>query len=625
MKPGSLQDKLDAAIRHHRQNELEPAERLYRLILKKDESHPGALQLLSALLLQQRRSDETVRLLARPVARAPGQAILAVNLGEAYRRLGNFESAAVSFRRAIAAKPDLAEAHYNLALTLQAMGQLDEAVDRFRRALAIKPDLPPIAFVELGSALGQLDRLDESLSAFQRAVELAPTLAEAHAGSGAILLTLGRVDDALASFRRALQLNPDDHVRHGNIVYILGLQPDSSAQAILAEAVRWRERHTAAFVRLRRPHENDRDPERRLRVGYLSPDFRHHSHVLFFLPLFGHHDKANVEVFAYSLLETPDEFTDRIRAQVDVFRDVSKLNDVELVDAIRLDRIDVLVDATMHLLGNRLRALAAQPAPVQLFWLAYPGTTGLDGMYRVTDAFLDPPEAEVDACYSEQSLRLPETFWCYDPLVQEPEVGPLPALKRGAITFGCLSNPNRRNAEVLSLWSRVLKAVDGSRMILFAHPGASRGIVREAVAREGVDPARVEFVEFQKNRSDYFRLYQGIDIGLDTVPHNGGTTTLDSYWMGVPVVTLVGRTVVGRAGLCFASNLGLPELAADSPGRFVQVAVEMSMNVDRLSALRAELRSRMERSPMMDAPRFARNFESALRSAWRDWCGARQV
>jgi predicted O-linked N-acetylglucosamine transferase (SPINDLY family) len=620
VKRSALQSKLEAGIRHHRQNELEQAERQYRLVLAKDGGHHVALLLLGALLLQEQRNDEAVGLLRQGVARAPDHANLFVNLGEAYRRLEDWENAAASLRRAIALQPGLAEAHYNLALVFESMGRPGEAVDHFRSAILLKPSLPHLAYMKLAIALRQIDKIDESLSAWSRAAELDPGSAEAHTGRGTLLLDQGRVDEALASFRRALELRPDDCLVHSHIVYGLGLTPDSDAAAIKAEAVRWREEHASACASRRRAHENDRDAERRLRVGYLSPDFQHHSHTLFFLPLFRNLDRRAVEVFAYSLADRHDEFTAQIRATVDDFRDVSTLSDPDLVEAIRRDRIDVLVDVTMHLQGNRLRALAEKPAPVQVTWLAYPGTTGLDAIdYRLTDVFLDPPGTDVDSWYTERSFRLPETFWCYDPLVHEPEPSPLPALQRGRVTFGCLSGPTKRNARVIALWSRVLRAVEGSRMIVLAWPGDSRKIVHDAFAREGVDPGRIEFVEF-RDRSNYFRVYHDIDIGLDTVPHNGGTTSLDSYWMGVPVITLVGTTVVGRAGLCFASNLGLPELVAETPEGFVEAAVALSGNLPRLATLRAGLRQRMERSPLMDAPRFARSFESALRSMWREWC-----
>jgi protein O-GlcNAc transferase len=622
MKRAALQSKLDAAIRHHRQNELEQAERLYRLVLAKDDRHPVALHLLGAMLLQQGRNDEALRILRQGVARAPGQAILFANLGEAYRRLGDHGSAKTSLQRAIALEPGLAEAHYNLALTLQSIGHQDDAVVYFRSAISLKPNLPTTAYAKLATALRELEQIDESLSVWIRAVELDPNSAEAHAGVGNLLLEQGRIDEALASLRRGLELNAGDQALHSRIVSVLGLHPDSDSGAILAEAIRWRERHAGAFVDGRRLHANERDPDRRLRLGYLSPDLRHHTHAFFLLPLFRNHDRRAVEVFAYSLTDRPDEFTERIRATVDEFRDVSRLDDRDLIESIRRDAIDVLVDVSMHLNGNRLRALAARPAPVQVVWLAYPGTTGLDGIdYRMTDVFLDPPDASVDARYSERSLRLPETFWCYDPLAREVAVNPLPALRRGRITFGCLSRSMTRNGEVYALWSRVLRAVDGSRMILFAWPGESRRRTREAFAREGVAPERIDFVELQA-RDEYFRAYHEIDIGLDTVPHNGGATSLDSYWMGVPVITLVGRTVAGRAGLTFASNLGLPELACDTPERFVEAALRLSGDVARLAGLRDELRQRMERSPLMDGPRFARNFESAVRSAWRSWCEA---
>jgi predicted O-linked N-acetylglucosamine transferase (SPINDLY family) len=289
---------------------------------------------------------------------------------------------------------------------------------------------------------------------------------------------------------------------------------------------------------------------------------------------------------------------------------------------IRQDRIDILVDLTMHMERGRLLAFARKPAPVQVCWLAYPGTTGLTTIdYRLTDPHLDPPHA-IDSYYSEHSLRLPDSFWCYDPLTNSPLVNLLPALTNGYIRFGCLNNFCKLNDATLQLWARVLKRVEKSRLLLLAPEGSARERVVQTLADAGVSAEQISFVSRQP-RSTYLEVYHHIDIGLDTLPYNGHTTSLDSFWMGVPVVTLVGTTVVGRAGKSQLHNLALLDLIAHTPEQFVEIAAKLAGDSARLSQLRAMLRAKMEQSPLMDSTRFARNIEAAYRSMWHKWCQSR--
>jgi len=276
----------------------------------------------------------------------------------------------------------------------------------------------------------------------------------------------------------------------------------------------------------------------------------------------------------------------------------------------------------MHMAEGRPLLFARKPAPVQVCWLAYQGTTGLDTMdYRLTDPHLDPP-GMFDRYYSEESVRLPDAFWCYDPLVTDLEVSPLPAIEKGYLTFGNLNSIAKVNPTVLKLWARVLKAVDRSRMVLLAPPGSVRQSMLDVLTQEGIEPGRITFVAFQP-RLPYLMEYHQIDVVLDAIPSNGHTTSLDAFWMGVPVVTLVGQTVVGRAGLSMLRNLGPPDLVAETPEQFVQIAVQLAGNLDVLSRLRAMLRGRMQRSPLMDASRFARGIEAAYRWMWERWCLSR--
>ena len=318
----------------------------------------------------------------------------------------------------------------------------------------------------------------------------------------------------------------------------------------------------------------------------------------------------------------PSPETAIIRGCADVWREVAALDDAALSDVIRRDQIDILVDLTMHLIGCRLLAFARRPAPVQICWLAYPGTTGLETMdYRLSDPFLDPADAS-PAIYSEETIRLPDTFWCYAALADVLEVSPLPALTEGRITFGSLNHLRKVNDEVLRLWARVLNAVPQSRLMLVA-PQAARARLRAFFEEAGVAHDRIEFVD-RCARLDYLSRYREIDICLDTFPYNGQTTSLDGLWMGVPTVTLVGETVVGRAGVCLAMNLGLPELIATNQEEFVRAAASLANDLERLSKLRQTLRGRMEQSPLMDCARFAGNLESVYRNVWRRFCGKNQ-
>ncbi|MGA3066997.1 MAG: hypothetical protein ABSF29_09140 [Tepidisphaeraceae bacterium] len=428
----------------------------------------------------------------------------------------------------------------------------------------------------------------------------------------------GRASEALKIYDRILAARPDESVIHGERCCLLPLLPEYDSAAILRESLEWNRRYAQPLGREILPHGNDRNPQRRLRVGYVSPDFRHHCQLFYTLPLFSRHDHAQFEIYCYARVAKPDEVTAHLRTYADVWRDTLNQTDEEVARIVRQDKIDILVDLTMHMPGGRPLLFARKPAPVQITWLAYPGTTGMPAIdYRLTDPYLDPP-GQTDAFYAEKSIRLPHTFWCYDPQARGLEVNPLPALGAGHITFGCLNNFCKVNDQALGLWSRVLKRLPTSRMILYVQDPDSRARITQTL---DIDPARIEFVPRQ-SLGNYLKTYQRIDIGLDTVPYNGHTTSLDSFWMGVPVVTLVGKTVVGRAGWSQLNNLNLKELAAHDEAGFADIAVGLATDLPRLGELRRDLRARMEKSPLMDAALFAGGLEATYRRLWRDWCNA---
>ena len=643
------------AIQHHQAGRLPAAEQIYRQILAAEPNHADALHLLGVIAYQSGRNEIAVQYIRRAIGLNGRQPTYHANLGCALKDLRKLDEAIACHRRALELKPDSPETHNNLGNALQAQGKLDEAVACWRRALELKPDYAE-AHNNLGNALkdqGELDEalacyrqalernshyaeahnnlgivlkeqgnFDEAIACYRRALELQPDYAEAHNNLGVAFKDQGRLDEALACCRRALEAKPEFVEAQSNLLYAQLFHPDRDAAALCEEHRRWNQQYAAPLVKFIQPHRNDRSPDRRLRIGYVSPDFREHCQALFTVPLLSAQDHEGFEIVCYADVVRPDGITGRLRSCADGWRNIVGLGHEQVAELIRQDGIDILVDLSMHMAGNRLLVFARKPAPVQACWLAYPGTTGVSTIdYRITDPYLDPPGL-YDHCYTEQSVRLPDSFWCYDPLADAPAVNTLPVAEKGHISFGCLNNFCKVNPSVLKLWAEVLKAVAGSRLTLLAGQGTHRQHTLDMLAEEGVDRDRVTFVTYQP-RGSYLANYRDIDIGLDTVPYNGHTTSLDSYWMGVPVVTLVGPTVVGRAGLSQLTNLGLPELIAAGPEQFVRIAAELAHDFPRLSGLRATLRERLRASPLMDAPRFARNLEAAYRAMWRATFGVR--
>jgi protein O-GlcNAc transferase len=654
LRMATIPEAWTAALAHYDAGRLAEAEQVCRQILAADSKHVNAWHLLGGLALRSGQRDLAIQYLRRTVELEPRFSQAYHNLGTALQEQGQLAEAVECYRRALVLRPDLAQAESNLGTALGAMGQLEEAIAAFRRALA---HLPGLAQVQnnLGNALQKQGQIEEAIACYQKAIELQPDFPEARNNLSTAFKAQGKLDEAVASyqqalslksqypealnnlanalkdmarmeeavdcFRRALAIRPNFAAAHSNLAYSLTFCEGYDAAAIYDEARRFDEQHTAPLAQFIQTHANERSPNRRLRIGYVSPDFRNHCQAFFTLPLLSAHDHERFEIFCYADVVLRDPITERLRGLSDVWRDIQGWTAEKTAEVIRQDQIDILVDLTMHMEGAHPFVFARKPAPVQICWLAYPGTTGLTAIdFRLTDPHLDPP-GMFDEFYAEESIRLADTFWCYDPLASEPAVSPLPALTNGHVTFGCLNNFCKVNATTLRLWAGILKAVSGSRLILLAPEGSARQWVLRVLDEEGVNAERIAFVPRQ-GRLQYLETYRRIDIGLDTLPYNGHTTSLDAFWMGVPVVTLVGQTVVGRAGLSQLTNLGLPELIAKEREKYVEIVADLAADLPRLSQLRAGLRQRMRQSPLMDGPRFARNVEAAYRDMWRRWCAS---
>jgi predicted O-linked N-acetylglucosamine transferase (SPINDLY family) len=551
----------------------------------------------------------------------PDDAEAHARAGDAFLEQGNAAEAVCSYQQAVRCRPDFALAHSNLGYALWLLDQSEAAEASLERALQLEPDLAR-AHYNLGLVLHKQRRLEAALASFQKALSLEPGSADVYTRIARMRKEQGRLDEAIEAWRTALRIKPEDAYIHSALVFNLHYHPRYDAQMIQEEYARWNRQHAEPLRKFIQPHSNRPDPERRLKVGYVSPDFREHASAYFSAPLLANHDHGICEIFCYANVPREDEVTQRHRGYADVWRNTMKLTDPQLADVIRTDQIDILVELALHTGNNRLLVFARKPAPVQVAWLGYPGTTGLSTIdYRLTDPYLDPPGL-FDAFYSEESIRLPDTFWCYDPLSDQPAVTTLPASANGFITFGSLNNFVKVNDGCLRLWSQVLRAVPRSRLLMLAPRDPARDRLLGILEEEGIAAARVEFAADRLTRLEYLRLYNQMDLALDPLPYNGHTTSLDSLWMGVPVLTLVGKTVVGRAGWSQLCNLGLEELAAKTPEEFVELAARLAGDLPRLQELRSTLRQRMQQSPLMDGKRFARNMEQAYRQMWRRWCQA---
>ncbi len=613
----SLAQALDMAWKYYQAGQLQQAEEVYRRILQVDPNQVDALHLLGVIAGQSGRYDVAVDYLKTTARLKPDFAAAHNNLGNVFILQGKLQEAADSFRQATRSQPDFATAHNNLGNALRELGHLDEAVISLREALRLRPDFAD-AHNNLALALQAQGKLDDAVISCRQALSLKPDFAEAHLNLGNAFKEQGRLDDAVAAYRSALRIKPDAAPIHSNVVFLLNYHPGYDARAIQEECARWQQ-HAEPLRQLIRPHANRPDPERRLRIGYVSPDFRDHPISFATVPLLSSHDHEQFAIYCYADVARPDSVTERLRGHADVWGSTLGLSDQQVADRVRSDQIDILVDLAMHTANNRLLVFARKPAPVQVAWAAYPGTTGLSAIdYRLTDPYLDPAGL-FDSFYAEESVRLPDSFWCYDPLTDQPPVNSLPVLQSGVITFGCLNNFCKVNDGCLALWADVLRAAPQSRLLLRAPRGQARDHILARLQQEGIAEARIEFVD-RVPRQQYLSLYHRIDLGLDPLPYNGHTTSLDAFWMGVPTLTLLGKTVVGRAGWSQLCNLGLQELAAETPEQYVALAAQWAEDWPRLQEFRGTLRQRMQQSPLMDGNRFARHVEQAYRHMWRRWC-----
>lgn len=593
----------------------------YRQALQLRPDFPQALNNLGNALSAQGKPAEALACYQRAVQLAPrfGQAFR--NLGNALQAAGKFDDALQAYRQALLIDPADAEAHHGLGNVLLARNRNAEALTSYLESLRLRPDYAE-AHNGAGNAYYAQGQLDEAAAAYEAALGRQPDFSAARYNLGVARQAQGRLKDARACFEEALRLNPGDHIAHSTYLGALVYDPNVDAMALLAEHRGWAGRHASRFSRPA-AHENLPDPECRLRLGYVSPDFRSHAVAYFLEPVLARHDRRQVEVFAYAEVAAPDAQTNHLRGLCDHWRSTVGQSDDEVAAAVRRDRIDVLIDLAGHTAGSRLLVFARKPAPVQVSYLGYPATTGLNEVdYRLVDDVTEP--AGGPAAGTEEAVRLPGVFCCYAPPLSGPPVAPLPAEALGRITFGSLHKLEKLNPAVLDLWARLLERLPSARLLIVRN--TLRGRTAEDFLRRfeahGVPRDRILLRPVRPVNLQHLRAYDEVDISLDPFPWNGHTTACESLWMGVPVVALRGGRHSARMVASILANVGLDDWVADSPEDYVEIAAHWAADLPRLAGLRRSLRGRVGESPLCDAASFARNLEQAYRRMWRQWCAS---
>ena len=557
---------------------LRDAEFLYRRILKDDPHDVATLNNLGETLRKQRKCDESLLLLTQAVAVSPGFEAASINLGRTLSEMGRYQDAIAQFESLIERRPDLPKPHHYL-----------------------------------GKALIEAGDFQRGQATLERALALAPSDFHVHCSLGSAYREASKPVSAARCFREAMRLRPSASNAHSSLLFVLSADPSICPQALFEEHCKWGVVHGSCQRIATLPIDGRRD--RPLRIGYVSADFRNHPVASFFRPVLESHCKEAVESYCYAEVAAPDETTRQLQNKADHWRFTVGLSDFQVAEQIVNDKIDVLVDLAGHTAGSRIKAFAHRPAPVQITWLGYPNTTGLDTMdYRLTCSIQNP--VNEPSYHTEELIRMPDGAICFSPPRSAPSVTPLPCHRNGYITFGSLHRPFKITSGVCQMWANVLLANASSRLLLLNHrfTDESASVFREAMSQRGIESGRIEIRRDYKAQ-DYLRIYQDIDIGLDTTPWAGGTTTMEALWMGVPVVGFYGDRRSARSTAAILDRVGLGDLIGHSPDEYVRLATQLSADVPRLDDLRSELRGLVQET-ICNADAFTRQLESTLRHLW---------
>jgi predicted O-linked N-acetylglucosamine transferase (SPINDLY family) len=650
----SLADAMQRAMQHVQAMRWAEAAEICSAILEREPRHAGALNVMGMLSGVRGEPQKALEFMQGAVAVAPSNAMYQNNLANALRGAGRREDALLGYQRAIALSPDYVDAHANLGHLQLDLGRLADAEQSYRRVLRLNPD-HAIARLNLGNILKDLrrfkeaeetyrsllagspessevhnnlgvllldtGRLEEAEQELRRALAITPDRAETHANLGNVLRGAGRLRSAAESLRRALELKPELAAVHSALIFTLDLVEGVGLEEQQAERRRWHEQYARPLAARIRPHANARDPERKLRIGYVSADFYRHSACHAFAPMIVGHDRSRFEVACYSGVKKEDDATARLKGAAGLWRSTLGVSDDALAEQVRADGIDLLVDLSGHSAGNRLLLFARKPAPVQLSAWGHPTGTGLRTMdYVLADPVFISPQTR--SLYAEEVIDLPCAA-CYERPAYLPEPGPLPALQGRPLTYGCVNRLEKVTDRMIALWGQILRAAPQSCLLVkdrvLGDAAMRSRLLRRLQEVGSIDAGRVA-LHGPSAHAEHLRMFQQVDIGLDPFPQGGGVSTAEALYMGVPVVTLMGATPPSRITASLLTLLAMQGWIGTTDADYVRIALEMGRDLPRLAKVREQLRARAAASGWGDLPRYVRAVEEVYRSAWRRWC-----
>jgi len=615
----------DEALSLFDQGDLEAASDRYQKILADNPNNVRALHALAVIAFKHFDIITAVELLLKTLALQPGYHIAWCSLGKIQKNLGLLTAARRSYLKAAGFEGTATETLCALGAVCRELNLLDEALVYLQGAQANAPS-NPLVYYELACLHQKAKRFKTALECFDKALSLKPDYAEAYARQSLVYFTQGRVCEANWCLKRCLHLRPESTVAHSLLTFSLNYETGVEPTKIYELSREWARLAKLALKNVPQFHDNVIDPDRPLRLGFVSPDFRRHPVGYFVQSFLMLHDRDDFKVYCYSDVQNEDEITHSLIDCTEQWRRTYGVRDEKVAEMIRRDRIDILVDLTGHTKDNRLNVFLLKPAPIQATWAGYVGTTGLDTIdYLISDGYQSPEGAE--AYTIERIYRLPDDYVCFMPPEHAPDVAPLPALHNGYVTFGSFNNLAKLSDEAISLWCEILHLIPNSRMFIknpsFSDPEtvdryltlfASHGITRDRIDTEGQSPPE-----------EMLAKYARVDIQLDSMPYSGGLTTLESLWMGVPVITLPGELFSSRHSLTHLINAGLPECVATSRNNYIEIACRLATDTKHLAVLRKTLRDVMTSSPVCDGFGFTENLQNAFRTMWHEWCSSRSV
>jgi protein O-GlcNAc transferase len=602
-------------------NRLDEARELYLKICRKNPKDKDAWLELAVVSRKLGALQEAEQASRAVLGHYPDNADALHVLGSVLHRQGRINEAVICYQQTLQADPDNVETHYFLANALREQGAFEDAETEYRNTIALQPDHVE-ALNNLSALLTNRGRVQQAAELLQRARQIQPDSPQILINLGRANLHAGDASKAESTFRRVIELQPGLSDAHSNLLACLNYLPERDPHSVFQDHCRWSEAH-AGLLQPRTTWPNDTDPQRRLRIGYVSPDLHEHSVARFLEPVLAMHNSDLFHVTCYSDVAHPDSTTERLRRLCNEWRDTFKLSDEQLAEHIGNDRIDILIDLSGHTAHNRLLVFARKPAPLQVTWLGYPNTTGLSTIdFRLTDRMADQP-GDADTLNTETLIRLPHGFLCYGPPQNAPETGLPPSQSAGHITFGSFNNLAKTTPEVIHTWSRILTRVPGSRLLLKSRATgdpATRQRLLNLFSESGVSGERIGFLDPDPSHYEHLAAYRKIDIALDTFPYNGTTTTCEALWMGIPVITLRGQVHAARVGVSLLTQTGLEELIAQDKENYTEIAVRLSENPEHLATLHNSLREAIHHSSLCNESEFTSELEQAYRKMWSDWC-----